>query len=189
MEIARGAEAVLVRTQGGIAKRREPKAYRHPLIDERLREQRTRAEARALVRAKAAGVRVPEVLEVARTTLLLEHLEGNPLSQEFSHGEEIGKMLGTLHDAGIIHGDPTTSNMIVSEAGISLIDFGLSYHSMRIEDRAVDLHLLRQSLESNHPGCAADAFAAVLVGYRASPDAEQTIARLEKVGARGRNKR
>ena len=102
--------------------------------------------------------------------------------------EEIGEKIAVMHDKGIIHGDLTTSNMIFSNGKVYLIDFGLSFFSDKIEDREVDLHLLRQALESKHYKLWEKCFKSALKGYEKSKFAEQTIKRLEKVELRGRNK-
>ena len=54
-----------------------------------------------------------------------------------------------MHKYDIIHGDLTTSNFIINE-NIYVIDFGLSFSSKRIEDKAVDLHLFKEILNSCH---------------------------------------
>ena len=102
--------------------------------------------------------------------------------------EEIGKKIGILHSNDIIHGDLTTSNMIL-EKEIKFIDFGLSFFSNKVEDKAVDLHLLRQALESKHHDIWEKCFEAALKGYKQGyPAYKEVISRLEKVEARGRNK-
>ena len=88
----------------------------------------------------------------------------------------------------IIHGDLTTSNMIL-EKEIKFIDFGLSFFSTKDEDKAVDLHLFRQALESRHHTMWEKCFEAALKGYRlGNVDYSSVLTRLEKVESRGRNK-
>lgn len=102
--------------------------------------------------------------------------------------KELGKKIAILHKNNIIHGDLTTSNMILNKE-IYFIDFGLSFFSDKIEDKAVDLHLLRQALESKHNEIFEDSFNAVLLGYKSpNPDYISILKRLEKVEARGRYK-
>ena len=110
-------------------------------------------------------------------------------SHAASFGEEIGNKIAQLHQRNIIHSDLTTSNMIFDKE-IKLIDFGLSFVSDKIEDKAVDLHLLDRTLESKHfqvyPAC----FDSVIQGYsKDNPQAEVVLKRLEIVRARGRNKK
>jgi TP53 regulating kinase and related kinases len=191
-QIGMGAEATLVRTEEGILKLRPVKTYRHPELDTQLRKSRTRHEARILEKAAKAGVPVPTVKQVDDSTLLLSEIPGvevkEKLDQDPLIAHQVGRLLAKLHEAGIIHADLTTSNMLTHEHHLTLIDFGLSYHSQRIEDKAVDLHLFRQSLESKHHRVAALAWRHFLKGYRDSALAEQVIEQLRKVEARGRNK-
>lgn len=74
-------------------------------------------------------------------------------------------MVVQVHDSGIIHGDLTTSNMVITEGGdIVLLDFGLSYFKDSAEDRAVDLYVLERAFKSTHPSLE-DRFGAVLMVY------------------------
>jgi len=94
-----------------------------------------------------------------------------------------------LHNEGIIHGDLTTSNMMVSEGEVFLIDFGLSFFSDKVEDKAVDLHLLRQAIESKHHTVYETAFAEVLKSYEENcENSKEVLKRFEIVESRGRNK-
>jgi Kae1-associated kinase Bud32 len=93
-----------------------------------------------------------------------------------------------MHDKDIIHGDLTTSNMILKEK-VYFIDFGLGFNSTRIEDKAVDLHLLRQAFESKHYKHFEEFFKEVLEGYKLSKNWKEVLNRLEKVEMRGRYKR
>jgi len=102
---------------------------------------------------------------------------------------QIGKQVAILHNNNIIHGDLTTSNMILAD-DLYFIDFGLSFTSYKVEDKAVDLHLLRQALESKHYLNYEDSFRFVLKGYKEkSKEYDQTMNRLEIVEKRGRYKR
>jgi len=192
MEIARGAEAVLTKTPKGIVKRRLKKTYRHPDLDEQLRTTRTKAEARILEKARRAGVPVPNVEEVDTYTLLLEEIPGivlkDVLDEHPTLTEQVGEHVAKLHDAHIIHGDLTTSNMIQNGSTIYLIDFGLAFHSRRVEDKAVDLHVLKQALASRHHTVSDKAYAAFLNGY-VPEEKEQILTRLAHVEKRGRNKK
>ena len=108
--------------------------------------------------------------------------------------KKIGKSISKIHDIDIIHGDLTTSNMILKkknkkENKVYFIDFGLSFHSHRIEDKAVDLHLLRQAFESKHFKRWDKYFKAVISSYKKSNHARDVLKQLEKVEMRGRYKR
>ena len=154
MIIARGAEAVIEKEGDVIIKKRIKKGYRIPVLDEYLRKKRTRNEARLLIEAKRIGVNVPKVLEVNEKefTIKMEFIEGKKLSayDEVPHCEEIGKIVKKLHEGNIIHGDLTTSNFIESGNEVYIIDFSLGFFSKKVEDKAVDLILLKRALETRH---------------------------------------
>ena len=182
-----GAEATLVRTNEGYRKERRPKRYRHPVLDAQLRKQRTRAEYRILAKASQAGVPVPSVQELDDTTLLIEEIDGtllkDVLDEQPELAREVGEGLAKLHDADLIHGDLTTSNLIVTDT-VFFIDFGLSFHSKRIEDKAVDVHVFKQALEAKHHAVFAEAYKAFCAGY----GDQEVLKQLKQVEARGRNK-
>ncbi len=187
--IARGAEAVIEREgEKTLIKTRVAKGYRHAAIDSKLRLQRTRLEARVLKRAKAAGVNVPRIhsSDERGAVVRMEFLDGPTLKAAFDVGlsERIADQVIRLHSAGIIHGDLTTSNMVLSGGKVHLIDFGLARFSASAEDRAVDLHVLEEALASTHTGEAAEAFARILSAYETK--FPEVAARLKKVESRGR---
>lgn len=192
--IKQGAEAILYRDGEKLAKERIPKGYRITEIDSRIRRLRTRSEGRLLMKAASA----PKVFLVDENAckIEMEFIEGD-LVKDILNGLaadnrkklclEIGRNIAGLHDNNIIHGDLTTSNMLVREK-LYFIDFGLGFISQRVEDKAVDLHLLRQALESKHYLHAEEAFSWVLEGYAASNNAGKVLKQLEKVEGRGRYK-
>jgi TP53 regulating kinase-like protein len=107
-------------------------------------------------------------------------------------GREMGQKIAKLHAANIIHGDLTTSNMILHETlkEVHFIDFGLSFFSEKVEDKAVDLFLLDRAIETTHIDKYPDLFDAVLEGYCEEYDvADDVLKRFEEVQLRGRNKR
>lgn len=186
-----GAEAQVTIEDDRVVKERVVKQYRHPDLDDRLRKERTTQEKRLLEKAGAAGVPVPAVLERDWTTLVIERIDGDVFREAISNALErcrdAGRHIARLHDRGIIHGDLTTSNMILSGDTLYFIDFGLGFSSQRIEDRATDLHLLQEVFESTHTDVAAEAMERVLAGYRdAADDAEDVFERMADVEARGR---
>lgn len=197
-EIAAGAEARIIRDGDTIRKERVEKRYRHPDLDARLREDRTRDEARMLQKAYQAGVRVPTVHNTGDTTLEMEHIDGTLVKELFADRDDlwpvIGEQIARLHNRNVIHGDLTTSNMIRHRTGdgdedVYFIDFGLGYHSQRIEDKAVDLHLLRDVLDSTHTGVADNAMDTILDAYTDHCDkAEQVLDRYDAIKDRGRYK-
>lgn len=200
--IGRGAEAMLilkeVERQGTLVpyvlKDRIKKSYRLPILDEKLRKSRTKKETKLLEKASSL-IPVPKIIESDnKEKIKMQFIEGKKLSEwldKLSEAEkiceEIGKSISLLHDSDIIHGDLTTSNMIYNKK-VFFIDFGLGFTSKRIEDKAVDLHLLRQALEAKHFLHWEKFFSAVLKGYK-SKDKPVILEQLKKVEARGRYKK
>ncbi len=195
--IAQGAEALITKKDNTIIKHRIKKGYRLQILDEKIRKQRTRKEARILQKVSSL-IPVPRLLSTSEetTTLNLEYIKGKKLSQHLNilkNNEEIcktiGQQLAKLHDTNIIHGDLTTSNMIISPNNkLYFIDFGLSFDSPRVEDKAVDLHLLKEALEARHYQKAKTLFKAVLEGYQISKNTSLVLQRLKAVEKRGRYK-
>jgi Kae1-associated kinase Bud32 len=197
--IGRGAEAVLIHKSDKLIKKRVPKTYRHPDLDKRIRIRRTRSEAKLLEKAGKI-ISSPKVIKVDEKSaeIDMEFIEGKklsdnldkfPLKEQLEISEKIGEEIALLHNQDIIHGDLTTSNMILSSDKIYFIDFGLGFHSNRIEDKAVDLHLLRQALESKHFEHWQNLFDSVLRGYKTkSKDADKILVQFKKVESRGRYK-
>ena len=68
------------------------------------------------------------------------------------------------------------------------IDFGLGFNSHRIEDKAVDLHLIKQALEAKHFENWKTLFQSIKDGYKHSKDSKKVLEQLEKVEKRGRYK-
>ncbi len=194
--IAHGAEAKLYATPEGILKQRLAKKYRHPQIDAALQQFRTRREAKVLQKLKEAGIPAPSLIRMddARHEIVMSTIQGAVLKNILeknpkAYGAEIGTRITQLHNTGIIHGDLTTSNMIL-DGKIHLIDFGLSFFSETDEDRAVDLHVLREALEAKHSSVFEECYAAIIEAYKDQfPDAPAVLERLKKVEARGRNKK
>jgi TP53 regulating kinase-like protein len=182
-----------------VVKERIPKPYRVEEIDRRLRSSRTALEARLLSEAKEAGVHAPAVFLVDRKEmkLVMEFVEGERLKEALAKMKkegrekvcaELGRMIARLHRAGIVHGDLTTSNMILRGGKIYLLDFGLSEHNSSLEARGVDLHLCRRALESTHFRIARECYRCVLEGYRGEygRGAGEIIKRAEEISKRGR---
>lgn len=194
--IAQGAEAKLIQKEKILVKDRIKKSYRHKKIDSQLRKRRTRSEAKIIAKANLV-IDVPKIIKVSEDKIEMEFISGKRLSDfldEIKNPEKVCKIIGEntamLHDIDIIHGDLTTSNMILQEKNkkVFFIDFGLSFHSHRIEDKAVDLHLLKQALESKHFKKWKKYFSAVISGYKKSKNYSLVLKQLEKVEMRGRYK-
>ena len=192
--IAQGAEAILYKENDYLIKERIKKSYRIDEIDFKLRKYRTRSEAKLLSKVENS----PKVFDVdeKEMKIKMEFIDGKLIKNILDnlHSDkrnlllrEIGGKIAKMHDNDIIHGDLTTSNMILKEK-VYFIDFGLGFSSNRIEDKAVDLHLLKQALESKHYKHFEESFNEVLEGYKLSKNFKEIIQRLEKVEKRGRYK-
>jgi len=193
--IAQGAEAKIFLDKNKIIKERLSKGYRIREIDERLRKQRTKKEASLLEKA-GERINVPKVLKQDAFSLEIEYIKGERLSETLNSKDikdqikiikQIGKQIGKLHDLGIIHGDLTTSNTILKENKVYFIDFGLGFISLRLEDKAVDLHLIKQALEAKHFQNSELLFRELIKAYNPQSKAK-ILEQLKKVESRGRYK-
>ncbi|OWP02427.1 protein kinase [Marssonina coronariae] len=235
--ITQGAEALLYHTTYLLPslpcalKYRPSKPYRHPILDLRLTKHRILSEARVLVKCRKEGVCVPAVYAVdeVRGWIMMEWVVGEVVrirlnewlarTKEAGEGEmageevsalmtRIGEAVGRLHGIGVIHGDLTTSNLMLrshsSSIGSSgkdegvvgvgldgevvIIDFGLASQSTQDEDRAVDLYVLERAFGSTHPS-AEVLFKEVLRAYGESlKGGKVVLKKLEDVRMRGRKK-
>jgi len=237
--IQRGAEAILIRKGNEVLKKRVVKGYRLEELDTLIRRRRTRREGKLLEKAGKL-IAVPKVSKSDKPgqgssfdrpsvagrekncEILMEFIEGLKLSEsldDLENWEEvclaIGKNIAKLHDADIIHGDLTTSNMIWAKGEkldasrpiditrsarpnikktesicgkLYFIDFGLGFGNGRIEDKAVDLHLIKQALEAKHFGKWEKYFEKIVEAYGISKESDKVLKQLEKVEKRGRYK-
>ncbi len=144
-----------------VAKDRIKKPYRVPELDALIRAQRTKKEASILIAANAAGVPVPKVLFVSKTVLYMEFIKGSRLSDLNSYSKymkKAGRYLAMLHNANIVHGDYTPANLVANASNLFVIDFGLSSISNSIEDKAIDLLLMKRSVCEHDYSLFADAY-------------------------------
>lgn len=205
MLFKKGAEASLYleKWQGRkvIMKQRLPKAYRLPTLDEAIRTHRTVREPQSIHRAKEAGVPTPTIylVDIASANIVMEFIEGkqvkqilNDLSQAKRRSlcRHIGVLIGRLHSHGIMHGDLTTSNMILTSHGkVFLVDFGLSERSNELEAKGVDLHLMKRALQSTHYRYVKKCFEAVMAGYSevvGRNTTEDVLNKIQEIERRGR---
>jgi len=203
--IKRGAEASLYladwHDRRVIMKKRLPKKYRPSKLDENLRTYRTIHEPQLMHEAKKAGVSTPTIflVDVKNSTIIMEFITGKQVKQVLTKASEkdrlllcfqIGELIGRLHKNGIIHGDLTTSNMILDGRGkIFIVDFGLGEKMSELEARGVDLHLMKRALQSTHFRFAEECFDAVMKGYTetmGNENAKEILEKIKEIERRGR---
>lgn len=196
--IKQGAEAKLYldKQKEIIIKNRIKKGYRIKQIDEKIRRLRTSLEANLISEARRAGVPTPMILDANKNEykITMEFIDGKRIKEYFGKckesevkklSEQIGKQIGILHSSGIIHGDLTTSNMILKEGKIYFIDFGLGFFSRRIEDQATDLKLMKEAIQSTHFKILNQCWDNILKGYKKEyKDAHKVIERVKEIEKR-----
>jgi len=203
-KLAWGAESDLyVSTYLGwpvVVKKRFEKPYMDKRLSSKLVRQRTATEAKILFEASRAGVRVPLPLyvdpeagiiamEYVDGTLLRDEIERRQLEWVLAKACELGEMLGKLHNVDIVHGDPTTSNVLVERGTeeLCLIDFGLAYFSKRPEDKAVDLRVLERAVMSTHPLLKDEVLRSLFECYaRVLKDGGEVLESFKKISLMGR---
>ncbi|MDH7564151.1 MAG: Kae1-associated kinase Bud32 [Candidatus Bathyarchaeota archaeon] len=203
--VKKGAEASLFLADWHgrkvIIKKRLPKKYRHARLDEQIKTYRTVHEPQLMHMAKKAGVPTPTIffVDVKNSIIVMEFIEGKQLKQVLNNVsslerqrlcKRIGELVGRLHKQGIIHGDLTTSNMILDPRGsIVFVDFGLGEASKELEAKGVDLHLMRRALQSTHFAFAEECFNSIAKGYASvvgEDAAKDVLDKIGDIGKRGR---
>lgn len=184
-----------------IVKKRRIKNYRHPKIDYNIRLSRTLHEAKLLLNSKQLGVKCPAVLFIDRinTALIMQFIYGNRLREliPFLSNEEIsrisfliGEYVAKLHKGDIVHGDLTTSNMIIdNNKDIVFIDYGLGAFTNEIEEKAVDIHLFIRTLESSHYNFSKNILENFFKGYEnilGEDFTQKILKKVEEIRLRGR---
>ncbi|XP_003702186.1 TP53 regulating kinase [Megachile rotundata] len=223
--IAQGAEARVYKGvylgKPTLIKERFAKKYRHADLDTRLTKDRIKAECRAIVRAKAAGVATPAIylVNLDRRCIYMEYVENAIVLKDFIDKniskksnvdhlinfitQGIGMIIAQLHSKNIIHGDLTTSNILVKDVenisiencnavnNFVMIDFGLAHVDSSIEDKAVDLYVLERSLLSAHselPQLFTKIFSIYQKYYANKNQCKEIISKYNEVQARGRKR-
>src|SRR3989344_5069662 len=197
---ALGAEAEIIREGKIIIKKRIKKDYRIPELDRKIRLFRTKREIKIMQKLQKI-VNLPRILDFSETDFIIkmDFIDGIPLVDVLDDLEQygrdkicdkIGQGVAKMHNNQIIHGDLTTSNILLMKDEIYFIDFGLSVVSDKLEDKAVDLHLMWQAFNSKHHKHSEKSFNSVIKGYKKlCTDNKKVLERLEKVQNRGRYKR
>lgn len=203
--LRRGAEAELhLQKMFGktvILKKRIKKRYRIDVLDEQIRNYRTVHEALMMHKAKECGVPTPTIylIDLAEKTIVMEHIEGQRLKDIMETAGskdinelcyEVGRLIGHMHKNDLIHGDLTTSNILITKGeNIFFIDFGLSEISNEIEKKGVDLHLMKRALQSSHYKLFEESYENILKGYSEVVGeglAKEVLSKIEEIEKRGR---
>ncbi|MDD1776366.1 MAG: Kae1-associated serine/threonine protein kinase [Candidatus Methanomethylicus sp.] len=201
--IKKGAEAELYRGQwlgyDAIFKRRVRKEYRNADLDAYIRGSRTSLEAKLLAQARKLGVPTPVVLfvDLRNYEIIMNHIPGISVKKLIdtldvpsvkSLFSTIGEMVGRLHLGGLVHGDLTTSNILVFNNSVFFIDFGLGEYTSELEARGVDIHLMRRALESSHHAVSKVAYTSFIDGYKGimKEMGKEILIRVDEIRRRGR---
>lgn len=175
--VKKGAEADLYQTKwhgsNAILKIRKIKKYRNSSLDSKIRKQRTIKESQTLSLVKSYGIPTPLVyfVNLDDTSIIMQEIPGKPVhdlseSKIIELSKDMGKLVGILHKNGIMHGDLTTSNFILFKKTVFVIDFGLSQITIKPEDHAVDLRLIKEILNSAHARIMLSSWKNFLNGYK-----------------------
>ena len=175
--LKKGAEADLYQTKWqnskAILKIRKIKNYRNSLLDLKIRKQRTIKECQMISFVKSFGIPTPLIyfVNLKTASIMMQEIPGTPVhdlseSKIVEVSKDIGKLVGTLHKNGVMHGDLTTSNFILFKNTVFVIDFGLSQNTIKSEDHAVDLRLIKEILNSAHAKIMLSSWKNFLHGYK-----------------------
>ena len=203
--LAKGAEADICNgkwiDRETIIKKRIPKRYRIKEIDVSIRKSRTKQEAKLLSSVKSGGVLSPILYDVdlKEKSIAMEKIEGELLknilgkcsaSEQKKLSLAIGHSIALIHVKDIIHGDITSSNIMVKDGKVVFIDFGLGRYSNLIEDKCVDLLTFKKSLQTIDYKIASGIFDDVLEAYASSYNDEfkknEIIEKISEIESRGR---
>ena len=199
--IAQGAEAKIFKfnidNKNYISKERISKLYRIKELDEKIITSRNKREILILEKAEKI-IDVPKILNKTNFTITMEFIDGKKIADCFNEFDDkerikickiIGKNIALLHNNNIIHGDLTTSNMIIKDNNVYFIDFGLSFIETKNEHKAVDLHLLKQAIQSKHYKNFESSLKTIIDEYLGNVNnPKEIMKRFEIVEGRGRYK-
>ncbi|XP_031616591.1 EKC/KEOPS complex subunit TP53RK [Contarinia nasturtii] len=203
-----------------LIKERFVKHYRHPDLDTHLTKERMRAESKTAARCEAAGVNAPRILhmDLNERKIYMEYFEKSITAKAYINdivaqlnepaeqkqrinklAGEIGTCIGKMHANNLIHGDLTTSNILLDPLAtddgtfrdykLIMIDFGLSSFNQSSEVKGVDLYVLERALLSTHSDITY-LFNTILDAYKEANTANviEIINKFEEVRARGRKR-
>ncbi len=180
-----------------VFKQRVAKGYRHSTLDKNLQSARIKNEVRLMLEARKAGIPVPIIysVDLSENRIVMEEIEGMrvkdaleqlPAEQAELLCRKIGEIAGMLHRSDLVHGDLTTSNMLLDGDRIVLIDFSLGSKSAELEDKGVDMHLLEEAFHSAHYR-RSELYASVKDSYvKAYPGGAEVLRKVKEIERRGR---
>lgn len=181
-----------------LVKERVKKSYRVEQLDEELRKSRTRKEVKLLTDVRKLGIPTPKIFHVDEENhkIMMENIKGERLKEYLNSVSideakslclRLGKQIGKLHSNNIVHGDLTTSNMILKDGEIYFIDPSLGEFTRRIEDKAVDMKLLKEAVKSTHFKIFEEIWNTILDGYKSAyKDAGLVSNQLKEIEKRAR---
>ena len=198
--IKKGAEADIYtgtwKNSKSLFKIRKIKSYRNTSLDSKIRRQRTIKESQMLSQVKSFGIPAPLVyfVNLEKSMIVMQEIPGKPVhdlpeSKIIVICKQIGKLVGLLHKNGVMHGDLTTSNFILFKNIIYMIDFGLSQNTIKPEDHAVDLRLIKEILNSAHAKIMESSWKNFLIGYKSIvgvPYQTKIVKLVSEIESRGR---
>lgn len=202
--LARGAESVIYKIEkwgsSYVLKWRQAKPYLLEDIDSHLRKSRTSRECKMLTVSRSLGVSTPAVysVDLDRHMIMMDFISGTQFKQlagQISQSNLVslsrgfGKLIAILHEGNVVHGDPTTSNVIVDDKSrLWIVDFGLSEMNATLEMKGVDLHLIHRAFETTHWDLQELMLEATLEGYVdvLGSTAEPILSRMKEIRERGR---
>lgn len=199
--LSKGAEADIYRTRwfgnDAVSKIRVKKPYRQKSLDNEIRRNRTLREAIMLSNAKETGVRTPFLyfVDPVSAEIVMEFIEGTNVKEKMDENLalQMGRYAGLLHINNLIHNDLTTSNFINSKNNqLVLLDFGLSFFSERLEDKAVDIRLVKEVFSSSYATIYELIFSRFLLGYSSITGQkymQDTLRKVREIEQRGRYSR
>ncbi len=200
----RGAEADLytshISSWKVVVKKRIPKAYRNTVLDSSIRRERTITESSLIHESRLAGVKCPSLfaVDLENTSIVMTYIDGSLARDSIDEMgrrklvdifTKLGEEIGLMHRGGIVHGDLTTSNLIISQDVPFVVDFGMAHRSVQVEDRAVDLHLMQRSIITSHGSNPTLCTSSFFKGYCKTIGnnmGAKVVAKAAEIGRRGR---
>lgn len=183
--------------RSAVLKQRVVKSYRHPTLDRSLQTFRLKNEVRLMLEARKAGIPVPIIysVDLAENRIVMEEIPGMrvkdaletmPVESAEEVCRKIGEIAAKMHANDIVHGDLTTSNMLLDGDRIVVIDFSLGSKTSELEDKGVDMHLLEEAFHSAHYG-RSELYESVKDSYvKTYPGGAAVLKKVKEIEKRGR---